>query len=261
LTTDAPTGCDYPLGAFDKDRAKLVIVCESADVFEFDGARWTKFTTLTTEPPARRFASMVYDEQNKRVVLFGGFNGIEYLDDTWLWNGTTWTEAEDGDQPPGRSLGMLFWDPVRDRVTLYGGIGRPNTEDAIVRYNDQWTFDGTRWTEAASLTTPPARYGSYVEYDPQRERVVMFGGKNEREQYINEHWEWDGTSWQQIDSTGKPSPRMNGMLAFDPQRQAFTLFGGYAAAYFDEVWTLKDNHWQLQLDVLPERRRPVGTGN
>jgi hypothetical protein len=34
---------------------------------------------------------MIYDSASREVVLFGGYDG-SYLNDTWAWNGTGWTE-------------------------------------------------------------------------------------------------------------------------------------------------------------------------
>ena len=38
----------------------------------------------------RDYASMAYDPATGQLVLFGGYDG-GFLDDTWTWNGTTWT--------------------------------------------------------------------------------------------------------------------------------------------------------------------------
>src|SRR4029077_11633338 len=80
-----------------------------SDTWTFDGRRWTK--AADDGPPARRDASMVYDEASKQVVLFGG-TGCQSLEglgagrdptgqassagncaDTWTFNGTTWSQV------------------------------------------------------------------------------------------------------------------------------------------------------------------------
>lgn len=260
IAPNAPTGCDSPVGTFDKDRNRLVVVCEDSALFEFDGTVWTTHnpTSNDNKPPARRWSSMVYDERNRRSVLFGGYNG-EYMNETWTWNGTAWTKARASGSPPSRALAMMFFDRTTNRVTLYGGIGRPDPEDAVQRYADQWTFDGTAWTEQRNLTTPPARYGAFIQIDPSSNHAIMFGGKDEREHYINEQWEWNGAAWNQVNPGNRPNARMNGMMAFDPTRNAMTMFGGYAGTYFSEVWTLGANGWEIRPDPPADRRRPVQT--
>lgn len=257
VAPNAPTGCLAPAGAFDKDRGRLVVICDDSSTFEFDGTTWFTFPNITEKPPARRWSSMAYDERNRRVVLFGGFNGVSYLRETWTWNGTAWTRAQRDGSPPARSLASMFFDPSQNRITLYGGIGRPNPEDAIERYADMWTFDGTRWTELENVTTPPARYGAMIEVDPRTNHAVLFGGKDQRENYINEQWEWDGTRWQQVNPENRPEPRMNGMMAWDPTLNTLTMFGGYAGGYFSEIWSYSDGRWTIRPDSTGGRQRPV----
>jgi hypothetical protein len=52
------------------------------------GTTWTQQSPATS-PPARYSASMAYDSASSSVVLFGGFNTVNRLADTWTWDGTT----------------------------------------------------------------------------------------------------------------------------------------------------------------------------
>ena len=36
---------------------------------------------------------MAYDAARGVTVLFGGYDGANYLGDTWEWNGTSWTQV------------------------------------------------------------------------------------------------------------------------------------------------------------------------
>lgn len=65
-----------------------------ADTYIYDGDRWHK-PTLTQSPPARDDAAMVFDTDHRLMVLFGGL-GLNPgqsgpLNDTWTWDGTSWT--------------------------------------------------------------------------------------------------------------------------------------------------------------------------
>ena len=42
-----------------------------------------------TNPTAREGAAMVNDRSG--VLMFGGFSGTTLLNETWYWNGTSWT--------------------------------------------------------------------------------------------------------------------------------------------------------------------------
>ena len=67
---------------------------------------------------------MTYDAGLGAVVLFGGAaNGIweDFLNDTWVWNGTNWTEIHPATVPPNRySFGMNY-DPLNKAVFMFGG--------------------------------------------------------------------------------------------------------------------------------------------
>jgi hypothetical protein len=66
-----------------------------ADTWTYDGTAWKKLTPAQS-PSARNDAPMVYDVDKHRLVLFGG-QGLGdgqsgALNDTWTWDGTTWTQ-------------------------------------------------------------------------------------------------------------------------------------------------------------------------
>ncbi len=65
-----------------------------ADTWVFDGSSWSKEMPAQI-PPARYDAPMVYDTDHHLMVLFGG-QGLGQgqsgpLNDTWTWDGTSWT--------------------------------------------------------------------------------------------------------------------------------------------------------------------------
>src|SRR5260370_3308181 len=72
-------------------------------------------------PPARTFAASVYDSKQNRVVLFGGWNGIGPLGDTWQFDGTTWANLAPAVAPPATSNAAMAYDTVRGLSVLYGG--------------------------------------------------------------------------------------------------------------------------------------------
>ena len=65
---------------------------------------------------------MAYDTARHQVVLFGGLlasggGGA----DTWVWNGTTWTQEFPAASPPARDLAAMTYDSVRHETILFGG--------------------------------------------------------------------------------------------------------------------------------------------
>ena len=281
---DAPAICDWPVSAYDKDRGKLIVVCGTSslsfEVFEVEGTTFKNIATTKKKPTARRQAGLVYDETLKKIVLFGGFDGADYKDDTWTWNGTDWTEVTKN-KPPNRSMHAMWYDPLAKKTILYGGIGREDIEEHVKRFADMWSFTGTGWTKMTPSGTPGERLGAQYAVDPNTGKVLLFGGLRyeitdpkkdiARQYYDNETWVWDGSAgtWAKLSPEHAPAPRQNGRLVFDPSANRLMLYGGYAGFYFSEVWYWTGSDWQLVPDVGSVRRRsaapvpqpPPPTGN
>jgi hypothetical protein len=271
VAENGPVGCLTPTSAFDSDRKKLVVVCASSQTFEWDGTAWKKFD-LKTLPPSRRFSSMTYDATVKRTLLFGGYDNSNYLDETWLWDGASWTR-EKRNPPPARALTSIWYDPTLKKTVIFGGVGRVSSQDRITRYNDMWSFDGSGWTELKpSSGTPGARYGSQVVVDPRNNRTLLFGGLRldtapptppatdpvPVQVYADDTWQWDGSAWTRLNTTGVPPARENGAMAYDPTRDEIVLFGGYAGYFLSDIWTYTPTTWRARImDPIGGRRRIV----
>jgi hypothetical protein len=246
VSDNRPTGCSYPVSAFDTDRKRMVVVCESSAIYEWDGSEWHSFSGLKEMPKSRRFSSMAYDPVSRRTILFGGWSQLtDYLNETWAWNGSTWTRVGKTDAPHGRSLAALFFDPQSNKLMLFGGIGRKSWDNRVQRYNDTYAWDGSKWVALKPTTLPAPRYGTQVGVDAGG-RPIMFGGKDENEIYINEQWSWNGTNWVAMTPSFLPEPRMNGAMAVDPATGQLTLFAGYAGKYFSEAWFWNGTSWNLE---------------
>jgi hypothetical protein len=261
-----PSACVSPSSAFDTDRQKLIILCQDASIHEFDGTTWktVNATDVKDHPQVRRFSAMTYDQNIKKTVLFGGFNDLNYLDETWTWDGTTWVQIKKN-TAPARSHAAMWFDPNMNRTVMYGGIGQRSTNDRIERFADMWSFDGTGWTEMKSVTnTPGQRYGAQVTVNPADGKAYLFGGlelvvdgAKQSQVYKNDLWVWDGKAqqWSQATTATTPPERENGGLAFDPVSNELTLFGGYAGFYRSDLWSYRAGDWVLHAEALPQPRR------
>ncbi len=261
LSTDGgPSVCSYPNAAYDSDRQKLVVVCDTSATYEWDGAAWKKFDSLKDAPSPRRRSSMVYDANLKKTVLFGGFD-TNYLDETWTWDGTLWSRQK-RNPAPSRDLTAMWYDPTLKRTVLFGGLGRLTSQDVLTRFGDMWSFDGSGWTEIKPAGgTPGARYGAQVAVDPRTNKVVLFGGLRleinglvQTQVYADDTWEFDGSAWKRIATDGMPEARENGRMDFDYSRNEMVLFGGYAGAFFSDVWTLNNGVWRVRNEAFQRRR-------
>ncbi len=273
--TGGPVGCGTPTAAFDSDRSKLVVVCaDAASTFEWDGTAWKSFTGLKPLPPFHRFASMTYDPTLKKTVLYGGFDGSSnsccYLDQTWMWDGTAWSQQKKN-PAPARSLAAMWYDPTLKKTVIYGGIGTLTRTDRVTRYNDMWTFDGNGWSQLNPTGgTPGMRYGAQIAMDPRSNHVLLFGGlrvdteppvppattPTQVQVYVDDMWEWDGSAWKQVNAENIPPARENGRIAYDVTRDEMVMFGGYAGHFLSDLWSYNPTKWQVRiLDPVGARRR------
>jgi cysteine-rich repeat protein len=203
------------------------------DTWEWDGTNWTEITPPTSPTGERILHAMTYDAARERVVLFGGRvkrrDGGGAFEDTWEWDGTTWTEMLSATAPPARYRHSLVYDPIRRVVVLFGGSGGNNGNGPR---NDTWEWDGTDWTQRFPATVPPARQEHSMAFNPARGRTMLFGGGTRRGTAVGDSWEWDGTDWVRLTviASATPAERRAFALAYDAARQKMLLFGGQNAA-------------------------------
>lgn len=265
-----PSDCPSPLMVFDANRNKIVLNCGGLTTLEFDEPTGWKLLSPQHNPPSRRFASMVYDETLKKTVLFGGFDGANYRNDTWTFDGTDWVEVKNN-RPPNRGMMAMWYDPLQQKTIISGGLGRGNLNERITRYTDMWSFNGSGWTKLNVTNTPGERFGAQIGVDRKSGKAYLFGGLkaviidedgDRRRQFFDaETWEWNGqtSTWTQLQPARSPEARQNGGFAWDPVAQKLVMFGGYAGFYFSDTWTFDGTNWTPRLDGSG-RRRSSGRG-
>ena len=139
------------------------------DTWLWDGATWKRMPSPSS-PPARMAATMAFDPVSGSVILFGGVMGSGRpqpdFQDTWGWDGVSWTELRPSASPPGRATATASLD---DGVLLFGGAN----QSGILA--DTWKWDGTTWAEL-HLQSPPGRLGHGMAFDAGRRTLVLYGG-------------------------------------------------------------------------------------
>jgi hypothetical protein len=89
----------------------------------------------------------------------------------------------------------------------------------------------SRWLDRtdAGAVAPPAGEDCSAVYDPDRHRLVLFGGKTDADVNVNEVWELDleQDAWQQVRTTGDPPPPSEDHVAIhDPIGHRMIVHGG-----------------------------------
>ena len=271
LGGSAPDGADRGASTFDVARNAVVFVGLNLDA---DGTpvmeTWTwdtspngwRMQTPAVSPTPRIGASLVYDAAHRQVLLFGGRAGDvrnkgALLNDAWLWDGTTWSQATPASSPPARRSTSLAYDAARQQVVLFGGLTGAGDID------DTWTWSGSAWTPHPLTTRPAARLLSSLAYDPVHQQVVLFAGSTAAGA-VADTWTWDGTSWTQRSPLTSPPARDSGGLAFDASRSAVLLFGGISVpglqpSELADTWLWDGSNWSQQsASNPPPAQAPLG---
>jgi len=232
------------------------------DTWTWDGTNWTQ-QFPATPPPARYFAGMSYDAGHSQVVLFGGAGGDAVyvpLGDTWIWDGTNWTQQHPLVSPPTRVAASMAYDAASHQTVLFGG-GIAGTSICVPYVlcepvGDTWTWDGSNWTLHLLVVSPPARVQASMAYDAPRGQIVLFGGAGAG--HGRDTWTWDGSSWLPHLPATSPGARQAASMEYDAQAQLVVLFAGCCRGPQDDTWTWDGNTWSEVPRTWPENRFGAG---
>ncbi len=184
---------------------------------------------------------ITYDSTRGRTVLF-------VRNETWEWDGSTWSQRLSGSTPSVAPGASLAFDSARACTVLYG-------VDSTTFSSATWEWDGVSWVERFPATSPIPRYDTMLAYDSARGRTFLFGGRLVDSSILsNDTWEFDGRSWMEVlPSTRPPARSLHGM-AYDEARGRVVLFGGCCAN--QDTWEWDGTSWtRIVVDSSPQPTR------
>jgi hypothetical protein len=206
---------------------------------------WTKQAPASS-PPGLIDAAMDYDAATGTVVLFGGAprpvtGHPPDADQTWAWDGTTWTKQAPAVHPSARAGASMAYDTATGTEVLFGGLHNSRL------LNQTWTWNGTTWTLQTPAASPPARSGAAMAYDAATSTMVLFGGWS-HDIALGDTWTWNGTTWTQQTPATSPPALYNTSMAYDAATGTVVLFGGTNddGQYFADTWTWNGTTWTQQ---------------
>jgi hypothetical protein len=202
----------------------------------------------TLSPSPRCCMGFVYDSVRNVTIAVGGGNWTQVSNETWEYDGTTWTLRQDLPQPaPVRWTAAVAYNPDDQVTVLFGG------KDQTTFYNDTWLYDGRTWAKIDAFTPPSPRNGAKMAYDGNRQRMVLFGGYYGPDNvFFDETWEYEDGRWTQRFPTHHPEARESSALVYDARRGVMVLFGGGRAAgstVYGDTWEWDGNDWIQRLDL------------
>jgi hypothetical protein len=221
-----------------------------ADTWEWNGTDWTAENAIATPPGNRSAHAMAYDYNTSKVLLYGGsdFTGTP-LNDTWLYDGTNWTNVVPATSPQG--FGRINvamsndFNAAGPRVSFFGGYGQLDNLDQPTNLSQMWEWDGTTWTQKSGFTSPTARTGMGAAYDSTNHVTVLFGTGPEAGGY--------DVYVQRVNAGGIEQLPHNGVLVGDRSVSSTTDYGLITDSAGNVVTAYNDN---LVLGPMTGGERP-----
>jgi hypothetical protein len=173
---------------------------------------------------------------------------------TSLMGAQTWTLHG----PPSRHSHSAVWDPTSKQMIIFGGLETFTNTDL----NDLWlgttatNLDDSFTALAPTGAAPQGRYGHVATYDPNSNRMTIFGGGlGLPGPCANDVWILNGANgrsgtpnWIAVTPSGTaPVARIYSGGAYDPNTNSLIVFGGSdcSTGYFNDVWVLSNANGEV----------------
>ena len=209
------------------------------------------------------------DAVNNRLILFGGFTGDACVgvpplyNDVWVLtnaDGTAtcgWIQLSPSGTPPSpRAMHAAAYDPVNNRMIVFGGD--LNVGNCYGCVNDTWVLSNANgiggtpvWTQLSAGGSPPElRQAPRAVYDPNSNRLIVYGGNVNSCQSYNSGAVWVLTNanglggtpgWMQLSVGGDtPAPHSGQAMVYDDINNRLIIHGGNVPnVTTNDVWVLE----------------------
>lgn len=227
-----------------------------AQALSFGTMTWSDIETHGPTPEVRDLMTAVYDPNDQRMVVFGGWSGEEYLNDVWMlsldsrprWEKIQRLRTPKSTNPGPRRDYVAVYDPIEDRMVLFGGTNG----DFL---NDVWVLTlggGEMWTpQTTGGAGPSGRNGGGAIFDPSRNELVVFGGYDTNWRADVHHLSLTTKQWSGGLESNPPSPRRDYASALDAGGDRVLYFGGTVALNESQGLNVADL-WTRSLDPQGE---------
>lgn len=172
-----------------------------------DPPAWTPLSPAGPPPGTRWLASVAYDSQRERMLVFGGEKDFWYTNETWalsLSGPPEWSLLSPaGPLPAAREQASLVYDERRDRLVLHGGSTLFGN-----RMDDTWELPLSAppaWIRLQpSGYAPRARSGHTAIRDKRSDRMIVFGGY-EQSGVLDDLWSLE---WRNVVAVHPPTAQL-----------------------------------------------------
>jgi hypothetical protein len=194
---ESPFACDHFAMVYDPTSADVILFGGQAEsqvpnneTWSWNGETWTSVSK--DGPGSRAHFGFVYDPTHQQVLLYGGFTG-RVFNDFWVWRDNAWQEINFSSGPGTLSHFGMTYDANNDALVIFGGAGTASTFRSLS--NRTWIFMDGAWSEMILEESPSTRGLPAMAYDPDRRKVLLYGGFDSDGNELDDTWEWDGNTW------------------------------------------------------------------
>jgi hypothetical protein len=139
-------------------------------MWRWNDSDWRQLRVATV-PFARSAAAVGVNYLTRQIVMFGGLGDVN-PNNTWTYDGHTWTLESPATQPPLVYSSSATFDPNVNAVILFGGGSGGVDQDTT------WSWTGTNWEELFPTQSPGPREGAGIAYDRALGETIIFGGQD-----------------------------------------------------------------------------------
>ncbi|MDU8886247.1 kelch repeat-containing protein [Yeosuana sp. MJ-SS3] len=246
INTIGPSERGFCAATFHKDRNTIIIHggrgndrTTYGDTWEWDGKEWKQLDVKSGYIADHH--QMVYLNDEKQILAYGGWNGKDVIGDTWFWNGK-WEKSNESSPPKRASFGMAF-NTSNNAVYLYGGLWVNG------QYADIWKRTKGKWQPIAEPYSNSSLDHHMLIYDENRDNIIGFGGKNYRRQMQGKTFKIDNRQIETLSEEG-PINRHSFGFTFASKQQMAYLYGGKKYLGDDQIalgdfWKWDGKTWNL----------------
>lgn len=129
--------------------------------FDLEERAWTRADPATV-PPGRNFNTFAYDPRTERLVMTGGPDAPDAVDEVWTYDPRTedWSGSERTPPADVTAYARMVYDTVTDALIRFGGHGEPAGTAWSLSADLEWTLlepegDGPRPISRHAMTAVP----------------------------------------------------------------------------------------------------------
>lgn len=190
--------------------------------WKWDGAAW-----LSLVPgPGQPLSNLAFDPTlGETLVIAAATAGVATL---FEWDGAAWIDTNVLAPALGHQSTLVF-DEAESALLLI--TGEPGSGMTV------WRLDAGEWIKDSTALSPQLRDAAAVAYDPLRQVILLYGGRNGAARPLADTWAWDGRVWARQSPLAGP-PGGPATLAYDPVRSMAVLLAADAS-----TWTWDGSTW------------------